>query len=398
MKKTRPAFNCGPDECVKEKTLGVGLAEFAKRYQLSSRKLSAACGGPAAGVSKSSADRICRGVAELRVVEPIRLAILENLRRFLASLGKNEEQIEAELQNIFSTKEITNMIVTRTVLPPDAQRYFGLRFDPFDPLRSPRSTQEVFITPALNAVLDRVLDAINYQGFLAVIGDIGSGKTILKLRIMEIAKESNGKLRLIWPKFSQMERVDPGAIVHTLLECLDQKPRLRLVSSQRQLEQHLEHLHEQGVRVAIGFDECHHLSDATLTALKNFYELGTGGYERYIGIVLFGQTRFVNSQMQNARFQEIVERLDIIHMPKLGKQAGDYIAHRIKLAGGDADKLFDRAAITALVTQASTPLALGNLANAALIKAHQLGEKKVLASFVNKPSSEPSVLAVRRAS
>ena len=87
-----------------------------------------------------------------------------------------------------------------------------------------------------------------------------------------------------------------------------------------------------------------------------------------------------------------------LNMPKLGKQAADYVAHRLKLAGGDLDKLFERAAIARLAEQSSTPLGLGNLCNAALIKAHQLGEKKVLASFILKSNSEPAVLGMRRAS
>jgi type II secretory pathway predicted ATPase ExeA len=389
-------FDCAPDDCAKERTLGAGLAAFAKRYQLSSRKLSAACGGPQSGVSKSSADRICRGVAELRVVEVMRHAILDNLKRFLAALGKSDDEIESELQSIFTTQEVTQMIAARTKLPSETVSYFHLRRDPFT--GDPRSADEVFTSKTLDHIVEQVEDAINYQGFMAVIGEVGSGKTVLKNRVMDNVNKSAGRLHLLWPKFADQERVQPGAIVGFILESFDQKVRRGLVASQRQLEQLLSHLHEQGKRVALGFDECHHLNDTTLLALKNFYELGTGGYDKYLGVVLFGQPRF-KGRMQDYNFREIAERLEVVEMPKLGKQAWDYVAHRLKLAGGDAEKLFERAAITRLAEQSATPLGLGNLCNAALIKAHQqFGEHKVLASMIRAKADEPAVLGVRRAS
>ena len=381
-------------DSAKQKTVGAGLADFARRYDLSIRKLSAICGG-SGYLSKSSADRLIRGVAEIRFFQRVKPLIVEGITRFLSGLGKTHDEIQVELKSIFS-EEIAPMIAHRKSLPVEVQQYFHLRLDPFALESDPRTAEEVFACAPLNAVLNRVSDAVNYQGFLAVIGEIGSGKSTLKKRLMSMAAESKGKLHLLWPEFAETECVRSGAIVRFILESFGQKPRQGLVASQRQLTLHLSHLHEQGVRVALGFDECHRLNDTTLIALKNFYELGTGGFEKYLGIILFGQPKFVNDRMQSYDFREIAERLDIIHMPKLAKQAGDYMAHRIRLAGGDVDKLFDRAAITALAAQASTPLALGNLANAALIKAHQLAEKKVLASFINKPGSEPSVLAVRR--
>lgn len=396
MKRKKVVQFSAQEESPKQ-TLGAGLANFAKRYGLNSRKLSAACGGSAAGVSKSSADRILRGVAELRVNEATRLVILENLRRFLSTLGKGEQEIDAELKSIFYPQEVNRMIAERRSLPPDAVAYFHLRHDPFD-VREPRQIGEAFTTKALDVLLDQVSDAINYQSFLAVIGEIGSGKSTLKRRLIESAEKSRNKLHVIWPDFADMERVTPAAIVATILEHFGQRPRQRLVTAQRQLKSLLAELHDQGVRVALGFDEAHRLNDTMLSALKNFYELGTGGYDKFLGVVLFGQPRFKN-RMYDAEFQEIAERLEIIEMPKFSpQQAWDYVAHRVRLAGGDAEKLFERAAVTRLAAQSTTPLGLGNLCNAALIKARTLGERKVLASMVKAQSDEPAVLSVRRAS
>ena len=85
-------------------------------------------------------------------------------------------------------------------------------------------------------------------------------------------------------------------------------------------------------------------------------------------------------------------------MPGLGKHSYDYLAHRLRLAGGDIEKLFERKAVEHLATQAETPLALGNLAAAALLKAYSLTETKVRAAFIANNDGEPLARTIRRAS
>jgi type II secretory pathway predicted ATPase ExeA len=168
------------------------------------------------------------------------------------------------------------------------------------------------------------------------------------------------------------------------------------VAAQQQLERLLENFSDQGKSVALGFDEAHHLSDDTLSALKNFYELGSRGYERYLGVVLFAQPRFMN-RMEDYRFREIAERLEIAEMPPITKFAWDYVSHRVELAGGNAEKIFDREAVRRLAVKNPRPLGLGNLCNAALVDAFNAQEKKVLAAFIRKDSLEPAVRSVRTA-
>lgn len=371
-----------------------GIAAFRKRFNLSIREMAVACGGAEAGVSKATAERLINGDLNIAYASKIKTAVIQSLSLFLQRRGLSETEVASQLKTISTGEEYQAMISPRTTLPPDVARFFGLRRDPFT--SAPRAASEVFTTPALDNIAAQIEDAINYQGFAAVVGDIGSGKSLLKQRTMDTVEKSGGKIRLLWPEFFEMERVQAGAIVSFVLESFDQKPRRSLVAAREQLRHLLAHLNEQGIRVAIGFDECHHLSDTTLSALKNFWELGSGGYQRYLGVVLFGQPLF-KSKLNDYRFREIAERVEVIEMPALAKHAWDYVAHRVKTAGGDAEKIFERDAIKRLSEQATTPLALGNLANNALLKAYQLGEQKVLAAFIETKDGEPRVRSMRRA-
>lgn len=382
------------NKTVDSSSLSAGLTAFAKRYELSSRKISAICGGSSAGLSKSSINRMMRGEASLNLTEKSLPFIRKGATQVLKELRVNDFQIRAELKAIFEG-ELEPMTTPRRVLPFDVQRYFGLRRDPFALSSDPTDPQDAFTSKDLDRLAAHIEDALRYQGFLCCVGEVGSGKSFLKWRINKVVEHSKGKLNLLWPKFAEMGRVTSAAIVNVILESFNQQPKRRLVSAQRQLEQLLEHFTEQGKSVALGFDEAHHLNDQTLSALKNFYELGCRGYERHLGVVMFAQTRFL-SRMEDYRFREIAERLEIVEMPDVAKTGWDYVSHRIKLAGGDADKIFEREAVRRLAAKSPRPLALGNLCNAALVEAWRSQDRKVLASFIKKDSADPIVRAVAR--
>lgn len=381
-------------QTINSHSVSAGLAAFAKRYELSSRKLSVICGGSAAGLSKSSSDRLLRGVAGCKFEDKAKPVIIEGVTRFLKEMRQNDFQIRVQIKAIFEG-ELEPMITPRRVLSFEVQRYFGLRRDPFALSSDPKDPEDAFTSKDLDRLAAHIEDSIRYQGFLCCIGEVGAGKSLLKARIINTVDGSKGKLSLLWPKFAEMGRVTSGAIVNFVLESFHQTPKRRLVSAQRQLEEYLESFAEQGKSVALGFDEAHHLNDQTLSALKNFYEIGSRGYDRYLGVVLFAQPRFA-SRMEDYRFREIAERLEIVEMPDILKQAWEYVSHRIKLAGGDPDRIFEREAVRRLAAKSPRPLGLGNLCNAALIEAWETQEKKVLASFIKKESGGPLLLATTK--
>lgn len=373
------------------------LDAFRRRHNLNYYRLWLAAGGDAL-CSHKVVKQLCTG-GLVRFEHKLKPVMRANLLRFLAASGVGEEAAAAEIATVFDT-EGDAMFAPRTTLPTEAQEFFKLRRDPFT-VEEPRRLAEVFVTPQLTRLAEQVEDAINYQGFLVVLGEIGSGKSLLKRRVVETAEKSGGRMRLFFPEFFNMDRVHSGSIVTYLLRKLDQPVPSDLVMRADKLKQALAVLSEQGVHIALTFDECHQLHDRLLTALKNFWELGSGGYDRFLGVVLWGQPQF-EGRLREYRFREICERIEMLNMPSFDKCAWDYISHRVRLAGGDADKLFDREAVKLIVKQfgkqGPTPLALGNLCNAALLKAYSATERKVVAALIKTESDEPTVRAVRRAS
>lgn len=378
-----------------------GVSALRKRFDLSLRDLSIVCGGTKAGVSKATAERICNSKITTEHASRIKPVVLEHLHSFLRRRGLTPKEVTNQLKSISTGEEYKAVIIPTTNLSFAAQQFFGLRRDPFDIWKSdPRNASEAFTSPDLKRIADALEDAINFQGFTAVVGPVGSGKTQMKKRMVEMVARSNGRIRLLFPDFTEMRRVNSGAVVAYVLEKFDKQPRQRLVLALEQLRLHLEHLNEQGIRVALVFDEAHHLNDDEMRALKNFWELGTGGYQRFLAVLLFGQP-LLKSRLDDYKFREIAERITVIDMPEMStKYAQEYLAHRLRLSGGDVDKLYERKAIELLAAQAETPLALGNLANAALEKAYRLSQRRVLAAFIESENvnGQARVRAVRRAS
>lgn len=370
-----------------------GLDAFRERHRLSHRKLAAACSLAGEFISKSSMERLCNGKAEPRFVERIRPAIRASLRIYLETLETPPDQIDLELRTIFCRPEIEAMITERRELPSEAIEFFGLQCDPFDPL-NPRVLDEVFTTKLLDKVAKQVEEAVRYQKFVAIIGDIGSGKTILKKRTVETVRRSNGKLRVYWPDFFNMDRVNSGSIAYWLLRQLGQERVPQdLISRAGALKNVLATLSDGGVRIALGFDECHRLDKRLIVALKNFWELGNGGFDRFLGVVLFGQESF---KLVLSEHREIAERCQIIEMPKLDKsEPVEYLRHRVSLAGGKLEKLFEPTAINRIVALANTPLGLGNVANAGLLEAFKFSKRTVLPEFIPERSPDPAVRGVR---
>lgn len=368
--------------------------QFLARHDCGVRAFAAFC---RANLSKTTIHRLTLEDSTLspNFVEQIRPHLINEVRRFCEERGVEPAEITETLSSIFQ-EEFEPMITERSKLDYDVLDFFGLDRDPFALEADPRSPEEAYTNKDLDRIVRRVEDAIKYQGFIAVIGPVGAGKTSLKNRVADKLNKQ-GKTRLLWPRFADMKRLNAGGIVHFILEEFGQKGRARLPLAQRQLEHLLEQMSDAGERVALCFDECHRLDDRTLSALKNFYELGTGGYVKFLGLILFGQPSFKH-RLRDEQFREITERVEIQDMPSMARVAADYLGHRFSLAGGSIDKLFEPAAVEIIASRVSTPLALGNLANRALIEAYKKGEKRVLARFLDKdhePQTRP--LSKRRA-
>lgn len=371
--------------------------EFCVDHDISIRSFSRMCKSPLIEFEKSSAERLRRGTAKPQMVERMRPLIATAFVAFLEDRGFLPAEIEAELSDIFDPKEFIKMIANRCTLSPEAARFFGLKHDPFDVDRLPTG-DELFSNNDLEAVVGRLKDAVLYQRFVAVIGGVGTGKTLLKLRVASELEENGGKAKLLYPEFFDMEEVTVHGIANRILAELGQKIPQNKEARVTRIREVLTQMQQEGIGVAVILDECHRLRDKVISSLKNFWEMTNGRNSRLLGVILFGQPSFVDARLRDVRFKEIRQRVQIIEMPNLNGSSRDYIAHRLSLAGGDVNTLFEPKALERICINANTPLAIGNLANGALMAAFDCEETQVTAGmeYFKSLSTGQQVLGMRR--
>lgn len=364
------------------------LLAFCDEYRISRRTLGNLIRG-----SGATAHRLVMGQLANDITERYRKQLGPVLVDLLRDRGFAHEEIAEALENIHQLEDFV-MIADRCPLMPEAVRYFGLRHDPFDVDRLPVG-DELFTNHDLDAVAGRVRDAALYQRFVAVVGGVGSGKTLLKLRI---AEEVEDKAKLLFPEFFDMSAVTVHGIANTILAELGQTVPQNKEARVTKLKGVLTSMQQEGTPVAIVLDECHRLHDKVISSLKNFWEMTNGRSSRLLGVILFGQPAFVEARLRENIFKEIRQRVQVIEMPSLTKAARSYLDHRLRFAGGDLDKLFEKAAIDKIAANAATPLALGNLANEALMDAFRNEEKRVTVSLPSfrRLSAGGQVLGIRR--
>lgn len=375
--------------------------EFAKRldvfmtkHDISVGKLAQICSNGKL-LSKSSCQRIRHNEIALKYYKAMLPLMETRLEEWMTAQGWSHLELNDELEELFPHRKERTMIINRCELTSTAIKFFGLKSDPFDVDRVPND-DEIFTNKELDDIAARVKDAVLYKRFVCLVGPVGTGKTSMKIRVARELAELRQRVHLLYPEFFDMNDLSVGAIASAILNEFEVVSPRDSTIRVRKIKQLLTSLEKDDVRVALVFDECHRLNEKVLISLKNFWEMTNGGYARLLGVVLFGQPKFVEATLRDYKFREIAERVQVIQMPSMEKSAQAYLAHKIKASGGDIDKLFDAKAVKRICAVARTPLSLGNLANAALMAAFELEEKQVVSQMLNLPDA-PRLRSMRAA-
>lgn len=372
------------------------LGLFLNKYKISTSRLIDLCEGLG---QRATMSRLVNQKLAPDYERVLHTALARTLPPLLFGLGLDKSQIDAELSLIFKQGEYEPMIARRIELRPDECTWFGLTKDPFTEF--PARREDVFLSPALRRVLDRVIDALRYPAFLAVTGEIGSGKDVLRAMIEEHVA-AKGNIHVIWPEFMDQAKISPIQIARAILRHFGygaiggKKIPSRAEDLGYHVKKCLKREFETGSRVTLALNECHHIGDSSLASLKNFFEMGSGGFQRWMSVLLIGQPSFASTdntdstktargRLYSEKFRELAERVILVEMPgpvEFRKYAADYMLFRLERAGA-SNSLFDEEAIRYITQQAVTPQQLGNIANSALrISKEEFNNKRVIGSAI----------------
>lgn len=349
--------------------------------------------------SRSTLHRLVTGTLSDEMSQQLRPIAARCLKRFLHARGLVKPEIDAELTAIFNEGEYQTMSCQRIKLSYDELQFFGLPRDPF--FYSPDSKDEVYFPPAYREVFDTIIDAVKYRHFIAVLGPVGSSKSTVQDLLRDHIARVDKNLKIVWPEFYNQANLTPSEIARSILRSLGvERIPQRATALAQALTDELRRLTHEGIAVAMVVDNCHELNKAAIRSFKKFLEMSSGGFQRYLGIVLMGWPQF-ESTLREADFSEIYERLHVVPMPPWvpsdmsGVYATDpkvsiplmtgYMAKRFENIGHDIADFFDEDALQFVAENAETPLQCGNIANKALRTARtEYDEKKVTGAAIRK--------------
>ncbi len=240
--------------------------------------------------------------------------------------------------------------------------YYGFNKEPFHITPDP---EFFFMSPSHKEALAAVVYGVEKGlGFVAMTGEVGTGKTTILRAYLERIRRTR-----IRPIFMFNPNVTFEALlVHLLREMgIDGRGK-----SERWMLHYLMRslVHEVGKdrRVVLIIDEAQHMPNQTLEKLRLISNLETMDY-KLMQIVLVGQPE-LDVKLGDYTMRQIRQRVAVRAKlrPLTPKECIEYIKHRLAHAGANPDTTFTPAAIKAIVKASEGyPRAINILCDNALV-------------------------------
>ncbi|MEA3285979.1 MAG: AAA family ATPase [Candidatus Marinimicrobia bacterium] len=204
---------------------------------------------------------------------------------------------------------------------------FGIQRDPFEATPDP-----FFYYKSQNhaTVLEWVTEAIDQRELGLVIGEQGSGKTVLA-RFLANSLD-NKRYKICWISDPQ---ITPLTFLKTICtSLLDIEPHNQKKEVQQQIKQGLIALFQRGIRPIVIVEDAHEIRQKAIfdeiRQLSNFQI----GIQNLISIIMFGRPA-LDKRLKHQAYHIFLERLhfSIVLTPLGRKETKYYLLNRLQLAG-----------------------------------------------------------------
>lgn len=261
--------------------------------------------------------------------------------------------------------------------------YFGLNQPPF---RITPDTSMFYPGGNRGPILDALIYAIlNGEGIVKVVGEVGSGKTML-CRMLE--KELPGRVEIVYlgnPSLS------PENILHAI--AFELKLPLQGTASRLQVMQELQKYllqrHAENHQVVVFVEEAQGMPIATLEQIRLLSNLETQ-HNKLLQIVLFGQPE-LDQRIARREIRQLRERITYSFQlnPFAIDDIRDYLNTRMRACGSRAGEVFSKSAVRGIGRYSRGLIRRINiLADKALLAAYAENTHEVTARHVRRAASD----------
>lgn len=264
--------------------------------------------------------------------------------------------------------------------------HFGLKEQPFS--LTPNTQFFLNMASYQKAYNMLVVSIANQEGFIKVVGEVGTGKTMLCRKVLNFLEDNTGEYvtayianPVLSPKglflaFAEELGLDVDVDVghHSLLR----KIRDRLVAYA-----------SDGRQVVLFIDEAHAMPEQTLEALRLLTNLETEQVKLF-QVVLFAQPE-LDDMLRQQSLRQLLQRITFsFRLEALDREGVErYVNHRLATAGYNGAALFSRPALKTLYRASDgIPRIINILCHKALMVAYGKGERSVGAEYVRRAATD----------
>ncbi len=246
-------------------------------------------------------------------------------------------------------------------------QHFGLDAPPF---RITPDTQLFFNGARRGPVLEALLYAINNgEAIIKVVGEVGSGKTMLCRMLAEKLPANIDCVYLVNPRLTS-DTILLAIALELQLPIASQAENQNRLQVLHALHQTLLEKHAAGRQVVVLIEEAQSMPLDTLEEIRLLSNLETGQH-KLLQIVLFGQPE-LDENLARRHIRQLRERIThgFYVSPLKPGEIGEYLEFRMRAAGYRGPSLFSRGAIASLGrASAGLPRRINILADKALLAA-----------------------------
>lgn len=262
-------------------------------------------------------------------------------------------------------------------------QYFNLAELPFSIAPNPRY---LYLSAQHREALAHLLYGIGVGGgFIVLSGEVGMGKTTLCRALLDQLPDDVEIALIFNPRLNSRELL---ASICDELQISYPGSRASLKQLIDALNAHLLAAHAKGRRVIILIDEAQNLRFDVLEQVRLLTNLETD-QTKLLQIILVGQPE-LNQLLDRPNLRQLSQRITArYHLEPLQLEAtGEYVRHRLKVAGGRED-LFSRSGIREIQKRsAGIPRLINLIGDRALLGAYTLGRRRVDGKIVRRAALE----------
>jgi general secretion pathway protein A len=266
-------------------------------------------------------------------------------------------------------------------------QFFGLKHEPFSIAPDPRY---LFMSERHREALAHLLYGVGGGGgFVLLTGEIGAGKTTVCRCFLEQIPRRCNVAYIFNPKLTVTELLK-SVCEEFRIPYEHQGPGIATVKDYLDpLNEFLLKTHAVGQNNVLIIDEAQNLSPDVLEQLRLLTNLETSE-RKLLQIILIGQPE-LRTMLAQPELEQLAQRVIArFHLEALSPaETGQYIAHRLQVAGWRRGRLFSSQAVRRIhqLTR-GVPRRINLLCDRALLGAYVEGKSKIDPAIVDKASSE----------